>query len=315
MKKTAAVLLFLAILPASLSFAAGWQEVSAVAIFIAAMLLGLIFAIGYAIESQELKFLARDEMLQLVVTALLAGVFVAILGTLFSGIQAQGVNDANETLVIIDGINTKLGAVAMTLGAAGGKSIWCSFSAAGFGVSPCGGFRMLAPAVSAAFQTTAMAIAELSGIIALMNFANTWIFTLFFPIGLFLRTFKYTRGAGSLFISVGVAAYLFLPLAYVTIHDLVKSSAAFVTGNSYGAPELSVGADCDPYDIEGTTNENSAISAFSSLRAGISNILFYVLIDATLTTVVSLAVMVASIRYIAHMAGAEVDVQALGRLI
>ncbi|MFA5076829.1 MAG: hypothetical protein WC488_00155 [Candidatus Micrarchaeia archaeon] len=307
--------LMLALLLVPLAFAqSAWQDLSIVAILASVAALGILFAVGYGIESNELKFLAKEELFQVMITAVMVAGFIAVVQPIVQGAHISATADVGATIDKITDINGILGKAAMELGKEGSKSIWCSFSAAGFGVSSCSGFRMLGPALSLGFQLTATALAELQGMMFLMDFAETYIFTLFFPLGLFMRTFKYTRGAGGLLMAVGLAFYVVMPITYSYLHGIIADPSVPVSDPS----PINVQS-CDHYAIQGTGNENAAIATFQGAiqnrDAIIRPLLYYAIMDATLCVVVSLAVAVISIRYLSSIAGAEVDVHALGRLI
>lgn len=296
----------------NLTFAAQWQDLTLIAIIASIFALAIVFSIGYAIESQELKFLAREELAQLFITGIMVAGFATIVEPLFSTIHVDSSAAISQTISNITMIHGELYSTSLAIGKEASRSIWCSFSAASFGLSTCSGYRMLAPPLSSAFQLTATALSELQALELLINFSKNQIFTLFFPFGLFLRTFKYTRGAGSLFISVGLALYIVLPLSFVFIHKVVSQQA----------PQLpnalaSNVKECNVYRIHGSGNEQKAITTFTNIMNSnvIRPLLFYTLIDATLTTIISLAITVISIRYISSIAGAEVDTHALARLM
>lgn len=303
----------IALLLVPLSFAASWQEMSVLAVFISLMILGLLYAIGHAFEANELKFLAKEELAQLAVTMLMVGA-VAIFAATYSGYPAGASEAIGETTATLTDLNSKLGSVAMDVGEQGSKNIMCAFQVVSFGVSTCSGYRMLAPVISAGFQLTSTTLAELGAMKFLMDSSQTWIISLLLPLGVFLRTFKYARGAGNLLISTGVAFYLILPIAYTSIREMVDGVRPSLGISDIGSVSVDV-EDCNEYEIAETTNEDSAMSTFNSAMGAMDSILFYALIETTLTIVVSLAIAVISIRYLMKIAGTELDVQALGRLI
>lgn len=304
--------IFIGLFFISLCFAATWQDLSMLAILISIFALGIIFAVGYALDSHELKFLAREELVQVLVTGVMVGLFASLVA-MMGDIHTDAHSAVSETFNHISTINGELGSAAGAVGKEGSKSVYCSFSAVSFGVSACGGFRMLGAPLSQGLQLTSIALTELQALDFFMSFVENWLFALFFPLGLFLRTFKYTRGAGSLLISLGVAGYIILPLTFAAIHDVTTT---FASAQGYSIRSIEVES-CEEYELRngGSANEQNAIRTFGSMKTALPALLFYTLIEATLATIISLAVMIISIRFIGMIAGAEVDVQALGRLI
>ena len=313
--KTRLVFLAALALLVPMSFAASWEEMSALAITSAIIALGMIFAVGYALNSSELKMLAQEELVQVGATVFMLAFFALLISTL-GGLHMNSISAVDESLARITAINSDLGGLAMSVGREGSKEVYCSFSAVAFGIRPCMGMSMLQPPIATGFQFTSAAMAELSGIKALMGMVNSWIFAFFFPLGMFLRTFKYSRGAGALLMAFGISAYILLPFTYVAIHSFVKDGALAFIGQPYGQYSgVGVAGACSAYDVEGFNNENNAVSTMYSVSGISTQVVYYALLDATLSTVVSLTVMLASTRYLLQVFGAEVDVQALGRMI
>ncbi|MBU0586204.1 hypothetical protein KJ780_01700 [Candidatus Micrarchaeota archaeon] len=319
MKKLIALLFFI-----SLSFSASnWQDLSIIAILASIFVLAIMYAVGHGLEMNDLKFLAKEELVQVGATALLVVCFSALV-LMFQDLHMNSTVAVTESINNIKVMGQGFEAAGNQIGKEASKSTWCSMAAVGFNISPCGGFRMISPVISLAMQVVATALAELQGLLTLMNFVNAWLFPILFPLGLFLRAFKYTRGAGGLLMALGISAYLVLPLVYVTIHEYVVGCAAAVSGAPYNSAQVPrVAASCDAYDTDGLANEDNAISVLfgpghdgkAGIYEGLNRLIYYALIDATLTTIVSLAVTIISIRYILHLTGAEVDVSALSRLI
>lgn len=325
MKKLLA--LFVLFVIASLSFAAGgcstssgsWQGLALLAIIASLLALGLIYAVGYALDSNELKFLAREELVQLVFTGLLVASFAIVVSTLcsFQDYTADAINFIEVSKSNLITLNNEIGEVAKDIGEQGSKSVWCSFSATGYGVSTCSGYRMLGPPLSLGFQLTATAISELNAMQFLIKFSQDYVFTFLFPLGLFLRTFKYTRGAGNMLIAIAVALYIFLPLGFYFTHKTVYDWAQPGIPSMQGYVQQ-----CDAFDLKGTSNERAILDTFSKMTENqpdgwnlTKKLLFYTLLDATMSTVISLAIMAISIRYIMAIGGAEIDTQSLARLI
>jgi hypothetical protein len=71
---------------------------------------------------------------------------------------------------------------------------------------------------------------------------------------------------------------------------------------------------CDGGDT-GDDNADAAISVYESLRDDMKTIVFLVLVKGTLGPIVAVLMMVSGIRYLSALAGAEVDVSALMRVV
>jgi hypothetical protein len=306
-------LLLIAVAMLALSHAAGWQEMSFVALMASTSAVALMFMLGYAMNSNELKFSAKDEAVQVLLTAILVGAFT-LMSSQLTALHAGTDAGITASITALSASNNVLMGAAKGVGVESSRSIWCSFSAAGFGVNACGAFGMLGPALSQGLQITSVGLAELSFIKEMSSLVSSTIFTVFFPLGLFLRTFKFTRGAGGLMIGVSVAFYVVMPIVHSYLYD---SASAFESTMGYsGSASISVPT-CNPYDLDAQKNENKAIGAFrQTLSSGVAGRMVYeVLIYATLIPAVSLLAAASTIRYISSLAGAEVDASQLTRFL
>ncbi len=323
MKKLALVLLLV-----PLAFAAGgWQPLSLLAVMASLLALALIFMVGFALDSRELKALAKEELIQVMATGMLVAAFAATEAFLQDTSNNLGggmpVADAakydlaavNQSL---NTINSRFVGIADSLGKESSKSVFCSFSATSFSVSTCTGFAMLGGPLPLAFQATGTALAEIATLNALLTLGGTLIFTFFFPLGLFLRTFKLTRGAGGLLIGLAVTLYLVLPIGIIAVHEIIEK------GKPAGIDAIvSVSNEqCNEYEF-GNGNEEAAIKqleGFITEPAGggpsyLQHAIYYVLIEATLLLGAVVAIMAASVRAISALAGSTVDITPLTRLI
>lgn len=321
----------------SLSFAANWQPLALVAVTASLSALAIIFMIGHAFEINELKFLAREELVQVVGTGLLIAGFAS--AQLFlEGLSSDlggGMPVVELAQAKLDDVNSALGStnsllvsLATHLGKESSKSVFCSFSAVSFSVASCAGFSAVAGPFPLAFQAIGTAAGEIATLNAMLDFgagSNSLVFTLFFPLGLFLRTFKLTRGAGGLLIAVAITFYLVLPYSVVFVHQAIEETRLNLqaTYGTFGSLEsLSASEEsCDEYDF-GDGNEKAAIKQFRALiePAGggssyIQSVIYQVLINSTIMLAVVLSVMVASIRAFGAIAGAEIDVSPIARLL
>lgn len=340
MKRAAFILLVLV----PLSFAAPWQDLALVALMASLSALGIIYAIGYAFDIGPLRLLAREELVQLVGTGLLIAGFASFqlflegLSTDLGGgipvvdLAKQNLGDINDAL---SGSNSLLVGLATHLGAEASKSAFCSFSAVSFSVAACGGFSAVAGPFPLAFQAIGAAAGEIATLDTMLDFGTGGgggglIFTLFFPLGLFLRTFKLTRGAGGLLVGIAVTFYLILPYSIVFVHATIEDTRANLQ-TVYGSfGDLSTGVStesCDEYDFD-DGNEQKAIKQLRNIigqpaQSGappaqatyIQSVIYQVLISSTILLAVVLSIMVASIRALGSIGGAEIDVSPLARLL
>jgi len=332
------LLMMLALIPLSHATDMGWMGVAGIAVITSAAMLGIVYMIGFGFSIHELTTLSKDEAYQLAaVIALIGGLTLiqtggdAILGAFGdgAGIQQSAMTQTSTMTGTLSSIFGSLGDIERRVSLEGSKSLTCSILAVGYTISGCGGYTLISPAIATVEATVGLAIAELSAIGKLMEIGFNNSFTILLPIGIIFRTFKITRGAGGLIIAVAIAFYFVLPLAMISmwkISDTFKDPA--YTGTLPGilisscdaaqTDDLS-GEDLDNMlfgDLPSTdTNPGKAINVLAQLRGVIPFYLFPALIYGIITPAIALLIMVASIRVIAGIAGADVDVSVLSRVI
>jgi hypothetical protein len=339
-----ATLSIVLLLLASLSFAASWISIAALAIVTSAVLLALVYMLGVGFDINELKFLAHEELYQLLVTVILVAILVGaqqwidslgpavgMTGTLQDG----AIDYVNQTLGIHKDAYSALTDFSIVLGKESSKSYYCSLEGVGFTASPCNAFRALTPPVSTSFQALSISITELNSLFTLLNFSKVYAFTLLLPLGILLRTFKASRGAGGIFIGLAVALYLFLPIGVAFMKVVLDPSIDSSTGLPIGydpAPTFGINGltsadlslkpypSCEETDY-GTFNGgvsygnlNKAISTFKNLESKVDLYLYLFLIRGTMLLMVSLLTFYASFRAVSKLGGAEVDLSALARI-
>jgi hypothetical protein len=319
------LMLFLLI---SFSFAA-WQSVAVLALVASLTLIALVFVIGYGFGIDILKATAKDEVYQLIALAIL---IVVLFGTnnlldaistdpTLSGEQANMQTTAlislNSTMKNLSNAYSNVQDVDKDIGVASAKVLSCQLQGMGYSVSGCGGFSMLAGPFSLAGSIMGFALGELNAVYKLIEVSLAYGLTLLLPIGIILRTFRLTRGAGGFLIAAGVSFHILLPIGILFVDMLGDSFLADEdTPAAYksSAGLSGISPSCEPGDT-GEGNADEAYSAYSSLRSAMKSYVFLILIKATLGPVVSILMMIAGIRYLTSLAGAEVDVSALARVI
>jgi len=321
MKKILALLMLF-----SIAFAQGnWVPVAGIAVMLSLMVLLVVFMIGYGFNIRELRFLAVEEMYQVIATILMIALLysAALYFDEFSkyiggeeGLQNTSIQMINNNLANHSIIVSELKNFAIEVGQESSKSVFCSLQGPGYTIAPCGSFRTILPSVSMSLQAISLSSAELSSLKILSMFGRNYTFTLLLPIGILLRTFRFTRGAGGLLIGFAISLYILLPLGVLFMNiltsDFEASYPQFQNIQEQGLP--SANNNCDPIDA-GEHNLHEAENIFTALTSGnIKLYLYYFLIKGTLTTVICLAIVILGIKEISKLAGAEVDVTALARL-
>jgi hypothetical protein len=323
MKSIHSILLFLIAL-VTISNAAGWEGTAAIAVVTSAAMLGLIYMIGFGFGINELVLTSKEEAYQLVVVMVLIGGFVllqtggdAILSAIGEneGIQQTSVTMTSSMITELSSMFMSLANLETQIAVEGSRSLTCSILSVGYTISGCGGYTMVAPALSGVETTVGLAIAELSSIAKLMEIGINNSFAILLPIGIIFRTFKLTRGAGGLIIAVAISLYFILPLSMITMWKVADQFKNAPEGASYTgtAPSISVSS-CVPAD-SGEGNSEKSTGILHQLVAAMPFYLFPTFIYGIITPAIALLITVTGIRVISSMAGADVDVSALSRVI
>lgn len=329
MKKIAFVMLLLV----SLSFAA-WQSYAAGAMMIAVALLGVIFMVGMGFDIKELKILAKDELHQLVV---LAALIVLLFGTdsVLNGIsetstftleqatlQDAAVASLDETLTTLsDLLSDNIAGADRAIVKESSKVSSCYIVGGGYSVTSCGGYSMLSAPIAMSGSLIGYAIAETAAIKKLILIAQTVAFTFILPLGIILRTFRFSRGAGGFLIAFAISMYLLIPAGIVFV-ELLEEEFNYYIDEVSENPEAE-GIYLDPIDNISISGCNpgkpwgdiwsGAVSTYDSMRISLKQYIYLMLIKATLGPVLSLLLFIGGLRALTALFGAPVDVSAIMR--
>ena len=326
--------LLLVLLLVPVAFAA-WQSVAAMAILVSVTMLAAVFAVGMGIESQMLKALSKDEFYQLIALALMIVALVSADGILNvlsqhsaltrgqPTLQDAAIVSLNETYERLDNALGKLGQSDNNLATEASRALSCTLSGGGYTVSACGGFTMLGTPFSLGGSIMGYGIAEVSAAKRLITVSKDYALALLLPLGIVLRTFRFSRGAGGFLIAFAISAYIFAPAGIVFVDMLNDQFASFVpeSGTSYyDASEYTdelkvISAECEPGMPWGGFNEGRAIDAYDDLRVELKKYIYLVLLKATLGPVIALLLFVGGLKALTGLFGAEVDVSAIARFV
>ncbi len=320
---------FILLLFSQLAFAQ-WESVAAISVITSAAMLGLLYMIGFGFGIHELILSSKEEAYQLVVViAMIGGLIIvqtggdAIFGAMAgysTTIQDTAKSDADAMITNLASEFGVLATLENDVAYQGSRSLSCTLFTVGHTISGCGGYSMVSPAISGVEATVGLGIAELSSLSRLMMIGKEYSFLLLLPVGIILRTFKITRGAGGLIIALAIALYFVLPLMIITmfgIADQFKNSSA---GASYkaGLPSMNV-IECVPQDTDdGTgegTNPGRAMNILDQMIAATPQYIFAPLIYGIITPAIALLGTIASLRALASISGADIDVSALSKVI
>ncbi len=324
-----------------------WVATSVLALFTAALILALLYMLAKGMELRDLSVVANEELYQLLATAMmlaiLGGMYVSLStpvitfrdGELFNvpdngpysiiGAASVKLSDLRATQ---SGILSDLMSVGQKLGAESSKSFFCSLQGVGLSINSCASFRALSAPLSLSFQALSIGLTELSALSTLIGFAQQYGFTLFLPLGILLRSFKFSRGAGAFLIALAFSLHIVVPastLFMLSLVDAYESSplsghqVASISGltvrvcDAQGNNCDSESYSCDEEDM-GISNAKTSSRFFKGSIPALREYTYSFLFRDTLVLIVALVSFAASMRSISRAVGADVDVTSLVRL-
>jgi hypothetical protein len=353
MKKLALLLLLI-----PLAFAA-WQATAALAILTSAIMLAILFMIGMGFGINELQLTAKEELFQVIAVAIMMVVLVgsdSVLNTISNNVafSGGGTNMQDGAMMIVNDTAKNVSDLFNTIrdtdhkiAQEASKGGSCNVIQVGYSVSACGGYSMLPTPMSMAGSIAGFAVGELAAMYRLLEISTQFAMSFLLPLGIILRTFKLTRGAGGFLIALGVSMYILLPMgiifnemmavtflaagssgpdaANVALYNPVTTAPSIPSCNSldtgsflsgFDSP-LSCGSSSSGWKdaFLGGSNDGNAVGAYCALRGDIKGYLYLMLAKATLGPVIALLMMMAGIRTLSSIAGAEVDVSAISRFV
>lgn len=317
------IILGIVLLMPLLFAASDWRVITGLAIVMSAAILGLLYGIAHAMNADELKFLATEELYQMVATIFMAGIIVGA-ETSLNEIGNALVNDPfpDKALELLDErketqetILNDLSALSVGVGREASKSSFCSILGVGMAMNPCGSYRALGAPLAISYQMVGLGAAELNALRTLVDFAKNYAFVMLLPAGIVLRTFRITRGAGGLLMAFALSIYVFVPVSVIGMQDVNDQAADAMeaAGRGVGDMDRPDVPECDATE-SGDDNYDNVSGFFNDLRDVSRSYTFEFLANATLTTLVALSVMLGSMRSMASLAGADIDVSSLARL-
>lgn len=322
----------------SLAFAQ-WESTAALAVITSAGFLLVIYMVGMGFGVNELQLMAKEEFYQVLASLGMLAVLIGangVLNIISAGLAEEGqTNLQDASLTIMASYRTDVSSVVSRISEwdkqaakEASKSTQCSIVEVGYGISPCGGYAMLAGPLSMGGGIAGFAMGEISAMLRLVKISNAFSLTFLLPLGIILRAFKVTRGAGGFFIALGVSMHIMLPagilfneMLSVTFINVAAATYGYTGSASASIPEcyddgdhISMKTGSGSPSEKGKSDERAAYG-YQQIRGAIKPELNIVLLKATLGPVIALLMFAASLRAITSLAGAEVDVSAISRFV
>lgn len=321
----------------SVSFAAGeapdWVPIALLSVLVAVGVLVIFYLLSYLVDSGEMRGMVTGELYQVVMTGVIIAIFIGVesFSTItFAGMLGKelGAGDTHinysiqMTQQVADYQWTQLKKfaddVVSPMAVLSGYGGQCAFLGFTFGYNGCASIAV--PTTSGVIAARAMAASfmVLNSQLALLYIARDFFFPILLPIGLFLRIFHVTRGAGGFLIAIAASFYFIYPISVIVANGVYGNSPYGDVGASFpsinpptsGAEELT--GDCDPYEFK-FSHTSDVIGKLNSDNL-VDPLLSHFFIGGLLSTAISLLAALSGVRALTRVFGTEVDVSALARI-
>ncbi len=340
------LMLALAFISLCFAGAADWQILAFIAIFTAFMVLLILYILSYLVNSPEMRMMAKGEMYQVFITLMFLMVFVSFqlystsvfssaLSSAFEETTMDHISYAQELaaqMATYQGDILKRLTLGLTLplGSMASASASCNILGTSFSYPGCIGIQV--PFSSLMFATNIIVSAMLANNsqIVLLNLAKTFFFPILLPLGLFLRCFQFTRGAGGLLIAIAFSFYFVFPIAIMITAGMAAEvdfgdPMSLIPGEGdieypselFGEEMTSweINSECNPLDMDPNAGNKQAQRLVGSSAAPmIKSITYVFFVQGLFTTGLNILMTLAAVRGLSKVFGAEVDISAIARI-
>lgn len=324
--------------PPPLTWGGGTNTYMIYAFIIAIAILVLAYMTTYVFNLPQIRPIIIDEVWQLVITVAIAlcliGIVLFIDGYL-SGMLGTATGTTAPTMTMMDAAQstltglsgqadtliTALSDQSTNIGREASKGIFCNFLGVGFSLVNCSPLNAFRGSLTlAAFATTA-AIADTYAQMFLLSLAQSYAFTFIIPLGLLLRCFKLSRGAGGALIAIGFGFYAVYPTVVVATDRMLHDTNLYPSPPAYVLPQLTGGPSdaentCDPRETD-VTKSLAQFDAYANDLTDFGNsekLTYFVLVKILFMSILNLIITLGFIRMFAHIIGSEIDVSGLARI-
>jgi len=298
------------------------------ALLLPTFIVAIAYMASYAFGAPQLRAVLQDELLQILATGAVALTLVGtqavvdeyVVATLqASGAAGSGINgvmDAaaqkiNDLAAGTSGALSNMQDVSMALGKEASKGVFCNFMGVGFSLSNCSPLNAYRGSLTASAFTATVALSDTYAQSYILSLARSYGFTVIIPLGLLLRCFRASRGAGGALIAIGFGFYTVYPAVILATDNLLHGPGA-----PPGAPTLPTVGTCDPME----TSVSKSLSEFTDYGDQLTDytatkaMAYFVLVRVLFLSILNLIITLGFIRAFAHMIGSDIDVSGLARI-
>lgn len=264
-----------------------WFPLSIAAVFVSLVMHTAFLMVARAFSIKEFENYAMSEMLQAVAGAVMIGALIVMInssldiahsfiaGDLVCNSQPVHIGTTNQSTMdeALDAIRCRLQEKARAVADVQssintGADTWADFNLMNLQASILGITFLKGDWIGSLYKETetkritnnlaTVILIGLNAQSALILYIKNNALNMFIPLGILLRSFYFTRGAGALFLSLGVAMYFIFPIFYVLLDP--NFIPAPPTGQDQGQAEIP-----QPYCY---ATMSSTVSVIQTLQAG-----------------------------------------------
>jgi len=304
-----------------------WQALGLVAAIISLILIGIIFALAEFFNSQSMKEVAKRELNQTIISAMMLFILVGLIYMFEGGFKSYFENELNvpppagktwDSVMLFEVAKDhlekiesnllvnfkKLSELNLNIGESSSRYSWCQAFGVGVTMTVCGATNDAQLITNPIIASYSRSILIYRALISLLSAAET-ILALLFGLGIFLRCFTFSRSAGGFLIALGIAFYLVFPVTVLVFHSYYKDM--LVTTSIYDGMSTDCNPKGDTYDsdlfakmLDSDLNEKAAKQGY---------------IAGLMLPAIWFIIPLASIMGFAKIFGSDVDVGAMQRII
>ena len=319
----------LLLLSCNLAFAGSANSIPyfSVALMIPLLAIAIAYMASYAFNITSLKASLHDELLQILATGAIALCLIgtqAAVDTVFldaiakaAKVPASAGTIQEAAIATLGSINadcaatiSELQSIGTDLGKEASKGVFCNFMGVGFSINNCSPLNAYRGGLTLASFSSTAALADGYAQQFIINMAKDYAFGLIIPLGLLLRCFKMSRGAGGALIAVGFGFYTVYP-------TVIVSTTGLLHGNNNSSPQtLPPVYTCDPMNTDVSQAKGDFLDYGSDLTeyTRIRDIAYLTMVKSLFMSILNMIITLGFIRTFAHMLGSEIDVSSLARI-
>lgn len=235
-----------------------WYGPTMIALLLSSFVVAVMFMLAFGFGMPSLLVWAKNELYQLVATAIFVGamfVIISFIDQVFvplfylpwylervsAGLTVSA-NDAFQVAeqflaiaqrivivfyIIFNGMNIAFGVLASS-------TVSIAPMRVGITIQPGVALRPILDALAIVLNGQGLALASIIGQQVFLKFVRDTMMPIFLPVGILLRTFPFTRSAGGALIAIAVGFYVVWPLTYIMSFEFLKAHMA--RAYCFGAP-------------------------------------------------------------------------------